>query len=635
MGIPFSFVLLTLLIRTGSPQVVVKVEGVVYAELGSNATLYCRAETKEKFVQITWRRKSPHIEDFLTYIPGEEPNYLTPFGRRVIFQGNRDLDGSIVIQNVTLNDEGIYLCIFTTFPSVTKEGEIKLQIVVHPEVIVHLVPVLSDTAYHIVAECVAYAAKPAANITWDTGGINYTSNEITAQHDNGTITTTSQLWMVPSINLTGQEAACIVFQPNQRSPLQSNFTIRNIHYAPQVVYIRVHTDPVGSSRLECQATAIPPVSYTWKRDNDSLPAGLIEVTSGNLSFSSADSRINGLYVCEASNIIGMNSESVYIYTYTGSCYGVSLIAVLVVLIIIQSILVFYFYWRQRQQRQLTDYQGSSLCGLELKDIFSEATGVKSTLLPLVPGKKPPVKRNLLFRSFQAEALPTTQVVPQALRSSSKPKQQWSLKQSSTKPEGSKPSSVKEEEFEVLCTKQEMKAPIPSTAAHPEGAEFEVLCTKQEMKAPIPSTAAHPEGTEFEVLCTKQEMKAPIPSTAAHPKEGAEFEVLCTGQEMEAPIPSTAAHPKEGPFRVLRRINPVSYALDLPRNMRIHNIFRVSLLKLLVCKHYSSTPVVPGPVRIQNQDEYEFQSILESRKVWGAYNILSIGKVMSRGAFLGK
>uniref|UniRef100_F6PNC6 Ig-like domain-containing protein n=1 Tax=Xenopus tropicalis TaxID=8364 RepID=F6PNC6_XENTR len=101
----------------------------VNAKLGSDTKLSCKVKTPDIISQVTWQRKlSPNNENFLTYSKGEEPMHLTPFGQRVKFLGNGDLGGSILIPNVTLADQGTYLCIFTTFPGGTKEGEIHLSI---------------------------------------------------------------------------------------------------------------------------------------------------------------------------------------------------------------------------------------------------------------------------------------------------------------------------------------------------------------------------------------------------------------------------------------------------------------------------------------------------------------------------
>ena len=64
----------------------------------------------------------------------------------------------------------------------------------------------------------------------------------------------------------------------------------------------------------------------------------------------------------------------------------------------------------------------------------------------------------------------------------------------------------------------------------------------------------------------------------------------------------------GPFEVKEQVGPVACKLILPENMRVHNVFPVSLLKQFHGK--KKVPVVP---EIMNgQEEYEVESILRHR-----------------------
>ncbi|OCT93662.1 nectin-1 [Xenopus laevis] len=331
--------LLLMSVTSVSAQVLVIVDGKVNAKLGSDIKLFCKVKTLELISQVTWQRKlSPNNENFLTYSKGEEPLHLTPFGERVRFLGNGDLGGSILIPNVTLTDEGTYLCIYTTFPSGTNEGEIKLFIQVPPKISVEPTePVLSGPTSMPIALCCVWAAKPAVNITWIFSDTHYFSEEESTNHENGTVSTCSQLLTVPLRSHNGRNVTCVVSQSNGKSMenWSRTLTIQNIYYAPEVKAKVIEKDD-GTIQLSCKANSNPPATeYLWRRDEKDLPDDGVEEL-GAARLLSADTW-KGYYVCVAGNEIAHSSGYIYVQTVmvstTSSINVISLILLILSLVI--------------------------------------------------------------------------------------------------------------------------------------------------------------------------------------------------------------------------------------------------------------------------------------------------------------
>ncbi len=66
----------------------------------------------------------------------------------------------------------------------------------------------------------------------------------------------------------------------------------------------------------------------------------------------------------------------------------------------------------------------------------------------------------------------------------------------------------------------------------------------------------------------------------------------------------------GPFKILKTIGPVAYKLELPANMKIHNVFHVALLKAYRSDTRSYDP--PPPITINGDIEFEVETILSHR-----------------------
>ena len=89
-------------------------------------------------------------------------------------------------------------------------------------------------------------------------------------------------------------------------------------------------------------------------------------------------------------------------------------------------------------------------------------------------------------------------------------------------------------------------------------------------------------------------------------------VLLSSKHMRLTGPRKLLPRYIGPFTVTDVINPVAYRLDLPNNVRIHNVFHVSLLKLYL--DGGRVPLPPPPEVVDGELEFEVEKILDHKVV---------------------
>ncbi|XP_069800686.1 nectin-3-like protein isoform X2 [Dendropsophus ebraccatus] len=346
--------------RRMTPQikedVTLRVPNVVYARLGSPETLECHTDTKEEIKQITWEMQAMGGASvtFLTYRTDTGPIYQDTYGQRVRYKGVGNKDGSIEIYNVTLADEGVYKCVFTTFPSGNTEKTIQLQVLVLPSVRQELIQDVRTPCRNMVVECLASLAKPPAEIQWITHGINYTSIEDNITHSNGTVSTRSQLYMMTTPEIYRREIFCLAYQPkipfqHQRN-ITINVTLTNIQFPPQTVQIEVLKNDEEALQLLCKSKANPSPNYQWRREDTvketkATPSDPTAITSATLNITSED----GVYICETSNSLGVNRGYIYLYKSKSSphCHFGLLISFSIILIIMVAVLLFTLYISRR------------------------------------------------------------------------------------------------------------------------------------------------------------------------------------------------------------------------------------------------------------------------------------------------
>ncbi|KAJ8324255.1 hypothetical protein O5D80_8742 [Batrachochytrium dendrobatidis] len=78
----------------------------------------------------------------------------------------------------------------------------------------------------------------------------------------------------------------------------------------------------------------------------------------------------------------------------------------------------------------------------------------------------------------------------------------------------------------------------------------------------------------------------------------------------------------GPFRVIEPIGTLAYRLELPKDIRIHPVFHVSLLEKHQQNEFADRQIIPPPpVIVENHLEYEVEKILDSKIVKGQLHYL--------------
>ncbi|XP_072278162.1 nectin-1-like [Pyxicephalus adspersus] len=137
----------------------------VHTWIGSNVVLNCSIGITGGVTQVTWQRnENGQNVDFLTYSRGKLQK-LTKFAEsRVEFLGNESTEGSIMIRDVTLADESVYTCIFTTFPLGAYLNKSSLIVQDRPDSVRVEVRLLDNEDLNLI--CVEVSSLPATNFTW-------------------------------------------------------------------------------------------------------------------------------------------------------------------------------------------------------------------------------------------------------------------------------------------------------------------------------------------------------------------------------------------------------------------------------------------------------------------------------------
>ncbi|XP_072554310.1 poliovirus receptor-like isoform X2 [Paramormyrops kingsleyae] len=331
------------------------VDGPVSVTEGDSANLHCELiETDDALEQVSWQKRTreiPENHNFLVIIPPEDVRHVNGLGHRVRFIGNlTKKTGSIQLLDVSLQDEGVYTCIFTVFPSGPHQTEIRLNVRVRPVVtVMPAAPLVVGSGSGILVTCTAANGRPAAEVSWridQLDGPVETVKNMT-ENPNGTTTVRSYLLVTPTRSMHGREVQCVV----NHTALQHEDIVPyriSLHYAPQSVNITLKTSSEDPT-FQCDVDANPaPTRYTWSRVNGEVLNPSIRPEGGRLVFLKMGSELNSLYVCEASNQYGQITGTLFVYTagVSRDYYG-GLLAGILVLFCLLSICTRNTLFQQR------------------------------------------------------------------------------------------------------------------------------------------------------------------------------------------------------------------------------------------------------------------------------------------------
>ncbi|KAM4703914.1 cell adhesion molecule 1 isoform 4-T4 [Rhinophrynus dorsalis] len=223
----------------------------------------------------------------------------------------------VSLSNVSINDEGKYLCQLYTDPP--QEAFTTITVLVPPQNLFIDVP--KDTyveGEEVEMNCTAMASKPAATIRWLKGNTELKASKTEEDLlENKMFRVRSQLTLTAVREDDGIPIVCLVDHPAAKD-LQTQQYLE-VQYKP-VVRVSVNY-PQGLTRegesleLTCRVIGKPsPKIVMWKRVDDDIPEH-VHISDDKLYISNLNKTDNGTYRCEAFNIVGNSSDDYTLFVY--------------------------------------------------------------------------------------------------------------------------------------------------------------------------------------------------------------------------------------------------------------------------------------------------------------------------------
>lgn len=131
-GLWLSLTTLCHLPRPGAHTQVVQVNDSMYGFIGTDVVLHCSFANPlpgVKITQVTWQKATNGSkQNVAIYNPAMGVSVLAPYRERVEFLRPSFTDGTIRLSRLELEDEGVYICEFATFPAGNRESQLNLTV---------------------------------------------------------------------------------------------------------------------------------------------------------------------------------------------------------------------------------------------------------------------------------------------------------------------------------------------------------------------------------------------------------------------------------------------------------------------------------------------------------------------------
>uniref|UniRef100_A0A8D2NDN5 Immunoglobulin V-set domain-containing protein n=1 Tax=Zonotrichia albicollis TaxID=44394 RepID=A0A8D2NDN5_ZONAL len=169
---------------------------IIVAALGGEANFHCNFLPSMDVLQATWqKRNGASFHNMATYSPIHGLRLIRSFQKKVSFTRATPKASAIILQNLTLEDDSYYRCIFNVF----RHGSLNFQCSS-----ISLVDSVQIAIPEFLPNLCSATRKPAPSITWlDDRALEERPQIHHIQNINGTVTVASRLTFSSSQNCCG------------------------------------------------------------------------------------------------------------------------------------------------------------------------------------------------------------------------------------------------------------------------------------------------------------------------------------------------------------------------------------------------------------------------------------------------